>query len=107
MNDLKTKGPSFSQTKKITPESSISQLHKMGLKKNTEKRKKELESFETDSNVTIDDVVKDFSRIKKAVDSAPNIDNSDKVARLKREIERGAYRIDYKELANKMLTSDF
>ena len=107
MSDLKTKRSSLFQTNKINSEVKIPQLKNTGLKRNTEKRKKELESFKSDSHVTIDDAVKDFSRIKKAVDSAPNIDNTDKVAKLKNQIEKGIYTIDYEKLAEKMLTSDF
>jgi flagellar biosynthesis/type III secretory pathway chaperone len=47
-----------------------------GLKRNTETRKNELEAFsKTDSRVEIPEAIKDFSRIKKVADAAPDMDN--------------------------------
>ena len=60
-----------------------------------------------DAKVDISSKVKDFSRIKKAVDTAPDIDNSDKIADLKQRIASGSYNIDYDALADKMLQNEF
>ncbi len=60
-----------------------------------------------DARVNIPDGVKDFSRIKKAAMSAPETDNSEKIARLKAQIEAGTYEVDYDSLADKILTSEF
>ena len=108
MNDLKAKSSNlFQPNNKVVPESNISSLRRTGIKRNTAERKKKLESFKSDSHVTINEAVKDFARIKKIVDSSPSIDNSDKVEKLKKEIEKGTYNVDYEKLAEKMLTSSF
>ncbi len=60
-----------------------------------------------DARVNIPEGVKDFSRIKKAAMSAPEADNSEKIARLKAQIEAGTYEVDYDGLADKILTSEF
>lgn len=60
-----------------------------------------------DAKVEINDAIKDFSRIKKAVDMAPEIDNTDKIAKLKAQIQAGTYQVDYDALADKMLQSEF
>jgi negative regulator of flagellin synthesis FlgM len=51
--------------------------------------------------------VKDFSKIKKAAMSAPEPDNSEKIARLKSQIAAGTYEVDYDGLADKILTEEF
>ncbi len=60
-----------------------------------------------DANVDIPTAVKDFSKIKKAVDAAPQVDNSQKIADLKARIQSGNYEIDYDGLANKILSEEF
>lgn len=60
-----------------------------------------------DAKVSIPEGIKDFSRIKKAADAAPEQDNSAKIADLKARIQAGSYEIDYDGLADKMLQSDF
>lgn len=64
-------------------------------------------STKHDARVDINDKVKDFSRIKKAVDAAPSVDNSDKIARLRSQIQAGTYEVDYDGLADKILSSEF
>lgn len=59
-----------------------------------------------DARVKIPDAIKDFSRIKKAVDLAPTIDNSVKIAELKAKINAGTYNINYDALAEKMLQTE-
>ncbi len=79
-----------------------------GLQRNSETRKNELEAFsKSDSKVDIPDAIKDFSRIKKVADAAPAIDNSEKIARLKAQIEAGSYKVDYDGLADKILEQEF
>lgn len=79
-----------------------------GLKRNSEARKSELEAFsKEDSKVDIGDAIKDFSRIKKVADAAPQIDNTDKIARLKAQIADGSYKIDYDGLSDKILEQEF
>lgn len=78
------------------------------LKRNTTERASELsERTATDAKVNIPEGVKEFSRIKKAAASAPEIDNSEKIARLKAQIQAGSYEIDYDGLADKILSSEF
>lgn len=61
----------------------------------------------SDARVGISDAVKDFSRIKKVVDAAPERDNSAKIARLRQQIQSGTYEVDYDALADKILESEF
>ena len=78
------------------------------LKRNSDARKNELEAFSgTDSKVDIPDAIKDFSRIKKVADAAPEIDNTAKIARLKAEINGGTYKVDPDVLADKILEQEF
>lgn len=78
------------------------------LKRNSESRKSELEAFsKSDSRVDIPDSIKDFARIKKVADAAPDIDNSEKIARLKAQIADGSYKIDYDELSDKIMEQEF
>ncbi len=79
-----------------------------GLKRNSEVRKNELEAFsKSDSKVDIADAIKDFARIKKVADAAPEVDNTDKIARLKAQIADGSYKIDYDGLSEKILDQEF
>jgi negative regulator of flagellin synthesis FlgM len=78
------------------------------LKRNGLERKTELNDMaKNDVKMNIPDSIKDFSRIKKAVDASPEIDNSEKIARLKSQIQAGTYKIDYDGLADKLLQSEF
>ncbi len=77
-------------------------------RRNTAERANELnQRTKTHTKVDIPDKVKDFSRIKAAVDSAPPIDNSAKIDRLKKQIKAGDYQVDYDALADKILTSEY
>lgn len=60
-----------------------------------------------DAKVSIPEGVKDFSKIKKTAMAAPDQDNSEKIARLKAQIQAGTYEVDYDGLADKILTSEF
>lgn len=84
------------------------QAHKTALKRNDPYRAQELrDTTSKDAKVDINDAVRDFSMIKKAVDAAPEVDNSDKIARLKQQIQAGTYQVDYDALADKMLAAEF
>lgn len=92
--DIKTKGPS--------------NLNKMGFKRNDSERKEQIDDLtKEDVKVSIPDAVRDFSRIKKAVDAAPEIDNSRKIEDLKNRIQSGSYQMDYEGIADKLLSSEF
>ena len=62
---------------------------------------------QSDAKVSINDGVRDFSKIKRVADSAPEVDNSEKIARLKAQIQAGTYNVDYDAVADKMLQSEF
>ena len=59
------------------------------------------------AKVEIPNAVRDFAKIKSAVDRAPDMDNSDKIARLKEQIKGGTYKVDYDALAEKILGSEY
>ncbi|MCB9094869.1 MAG: flagellar biosynthesis anti-sigma factor FlgM [Halobacteriovoraceae bacterium] len=78
------------------------------MRRNSSERANELESLSrSHTKIDIPETVKDFSRIKNAVDNAPDIDNSEKVARLKSQIQKGEYQFDYDGLADKLLKSEY
>jgi negative regulator of flagellin synthesis FlgM len=60
-----------------------------------------------DAKVDINDAIRDFSRIRKAVDAAPERNNADKIAQLKQKIQAGTYKVDYDALADKVLRQEF
>ena len=77
------------------------------LKRNDASRTTELNDMaKRDSNVAIPDAIKDFSRIKKAVDASPETDNTEKIARLKAQIQNGTYNVNYEAIADKILTEE-
>jgi negative regulator of flagellin synthesis FlgM len=77
------------------------------IKRNDYLRQSELDSTtKNDAKVDINNAVKDFSRIKKAVDAAPPVDNSAKIASLKEQIQAGTYKVDYDALTDKLLAEE-
>ena len=46
-------------------------------------------------------------KLKKAVDQAPDVDNTEKIARLKQQIQSGSYSVDFDKLADKILSSEY
>lgn len=92
--DIKTRGPSGPGNNKLS--------------RNSSERKSEInQNTKEDVKVEIPDAIKDFARIKSAVDAAPPIDNSAKIAELRSKINNGTYNIDYDALADKILTTEF
>ncbi len=78
------------------------------IKRNTGVEKAYLDNQTSrDAKVSIPDSVKDFSQIKRAVDAAPTIDNSAKIAALKQQIQGGDYKMDYDKMADKILGEEF
>ncbi|GEM_PF-441933 len=78
------------------------------VRQNSTERKGELEKFaKNDADISIPSGIMEFAKIKNAVDKSPPIDNSDKIAKLKSEIEAGTYTIDYDALADKLLEQEF
>jgi len=96
--------PNSKETKRVKPRSINSSL----IQRNDSMRQKEIEN-KTGSHAKVDipSAVRDFAKIKKAVDRAPDIDNSEKVARLKAQVQAGTYSVDYDKLADKILSSEF
>lgn len=106
-NSIDTRSSFFPNSKTGTTDKA-SQMSKTYMKRNDTVRANELgEMAKKDAKVDIPDAIKDFSRIKKAVDQAPDIDNSDKIARLKSQIQAGTYKVDYDALADKILGQEF
>ncbi len=90
------------------PPTKADRINRTILPTNDQVRKNKIDEMaKRDAKVDIPDAVKDFSRIKNAVDMAPEIDNSEKIARLKAEIKNGTYNIDYDAVADKLLESEY
>ena len=82
-------------------------INKLKIRRNDAKRKEEIEtSTKDDVKVEIPNRVKEFSRIKTAVERASDFNQSEKIAKLKQQIQNGAYDINYEELAEKILLSE-
>jgi negative regulator of flagellin synthesis FlgM len=108
MSSIDTRSAFFPRSRTAQAESAKSGGDVDGVKRNSMERASEIsERTATDAKVSIPEGVKDFSRIKKAALSAPEPDNSEKIARLKAQIQAGTYEVDYDALADKILTSEF
>jgi negative regulator of flagellin synthesis FlgM len=108
MSSIDTRSAFFPRGRDIQTESTKGGGKVDGVQRNTTERASELsEKTSTDAKVNIPEGVKDFSRIKKAAMSAPDVDNSEKIARLKAQIAAGTYEVDYDGLADKILNSEF
>ena len=107
MSSINTRSPFFPNSK--TAQKEIEQMRSArAMRRNTYERSQELyDSTRGDAKVSIPDRVRDFSRIKKAVDSAPDIDNSAKIASLRAQIQSGTYQPDYDAIADQMLTREY
>ena len=78
------------------------------LQRNAPSRMKELENTtKAHAKVDIPNAVRDYAIIKKAVDQAPDVDNTEKIARLKQQIQSGSYSVDFDKLADKILSSEY
>ena len=60
-----------------------------------------------DARVTIPDSIKDFAKIKRATDQAPDIDNSAKIRDLKNRINAGTYQVDVDALTDQIMAEEF
>ncbi|WPU65293.1 flagellar biosynthesis anti-sigma factor FlgM [Peredibacter starrii] len=108
MSSIDTRSAFFPRSRSAQAESTKQSGKVDAPQRNSMERATELtEKTATDAKVNIGDGVKDFARIKKAAMSAPETDNSEKIARLKAQIAAGSYEIDYDGLADKILTSEF
>lgn len=78
------------------------------IERNDVTRTKEIdEKTAKDAKVDISDAIKDFSKIKRAVDAAVPVDNTDKISALKKQINEGTYQVDYDAIADRILQSEF
>jgi negative regulator of flagellin synthesis FlgM len=82
-------------------------LDESHVNKNDSNRVNDLEKTKTDAKVMIPDKVRDFSRIRKAVDMSSERDNSQKIAALREQIRTGSYKVDFDGLADKVIESEF
>lgn len=95
------------------PETSKAKIQRGGvkdlaLKRNSTQKTDEInKNSSEDAKVDISDAIKDFSRIKMAVDASEERDNSAKIEDLKKRIEAGAYKVDYEALADKIIGEEF
>jgi negative regulator of flagellin synthesis FlgM len=106
MSSIDTRAPFFPNSP--ASQSRLKKAHESLLKRNSEQRATQLrEQSAHHANVQIPDAIRDFSKIKRTVDASPEVDNSDKIARLKQQIADGTYKVDYEALADKMLQSEF
>ena len=108
MNNIEstTRGKFFPNSK--TSNNSAHGVGKASLKRNDSQRQSELDSLTSkDAKVNINTATKDFARIKSAVDHAPDVDNSAKIAKLKAQIQSGTYKTDYEALADKIIEQEF
>ena len=80
----------------------------LGPRRNSEHKRKEIEqATENDVKLDISSMVKDFARIKSAVDRSPELDNSGKIAELREKINGGTYEVDHDALVEKIISSEF
>lgn len=107
MSSIDTRSSFFPRSRTTEAQSTKGGRNVDALQKNSAERSAELtDRTATDAKVSIPEGVKDFSRIKKAAMSAPEQDNSEKIARLKAQIQAGTYEVDYDGLANKILEEE-
>ena len=106
-NSIDTRSPFFPKGR--TAQTEKAQSGQVGgIDRNSPDRASELVGKTSqDAKVSIPEGVRDFSRIQKAANAAPEVDNSEKIARLKAQIQAGTYQMDYDAVADKMLQSEF
>ena len=99
----------FPNSKTAKKEQAIQKAKQLrNIQGNNQVRAKEIHSkTQHHAKVDIPPSVRDFARIKKAVDQAPPMDNSEKIAMLKAKIQKGEYQVDYDALAEKLLESEY
>lgn len=108
MSSIDTRPSFFPRTRDIKSEGAKSGNKIDQLQRNSTERAAEIsDKTAGDAKVNIPEGVKEFSRIKKAAMTAEEPDNSEKIAKLKAQIEAGTYEVDYDALADKILSSEF
>lgn len=108
MNNIDSSRSNFFPHTKANDSKTAKNVGGAALKKNSYEKQQFIDNYtKRDAKVDIPDAIKDFSRIKKAADSAPGIDNTEKIAALKAQIKEGSYKVDYDALADKILGEEF
>jgi negative regulator of flagellin synthesis FlgM len=110
MSNIDTRSPFFPNrpAQKKETATGLDNVNRATVQRNTPQRFQEIANKTSqDAKVSIPEEIRDFSKIKKAVDAAPEIDNSEKIARLKAQIQAGTYQVDYDAVADKILDSEF
>ena len=107
MSNINTRAPFFPNSKSAQKE--IEQARQAQImRRNSMERAKEIENMTSqDAKVAIPEQIKDFSRIKKAADQATPVDNTEKIANLKAQIQAGTYQPDYDAIADRILRQEF
>ncbi len=99
--------PSFFKSKTTNIENIKGRQTPSLLNRNELEKQNEIkESTSKDVTVDIPDKIKDFSRIKYAVENSPDRDNTEKIQDLRGKISKGQYDIDFDELAKKIIESE-
>ncbi|MCT4642339.1 MAG: flagellar biosynthesis anti-sigma factor FlgM [Bacteriovoracaceae bacterium] len=107
MSTVDTRAPFFPNSRTAKNQANKARAAR-ALQRNSLDRMQEIESRTAkDAKVSIPETIKDFSRIKKAVDATEANTNQDKIAMLKAKIQAGTYEPDYDAIADKMLSSEF
>lgn len=107
MTTINTRAPFFPNAKSAK-EAEVSKSSSAVMRRNSYERAQNLtDKTSKDVKVAIPDTIRDYSRIKRVVDAAPEVDNTDKIAMLKAQIQAGTYQPDYDAIADKMLSSEF
>ena len=108
-SSIDTRSSFFPRTRSASTESAQGGSQVGGVKNgnSTERATEISDRTSGDAKVSIPEGVKDFSRIKKAAMSAPEQDNSEKIARLKAQIAAGTYEVDYDGVADKILSTEY
>lgn len=106
MSSVDSRTPFFPKSR--SGQTPLSRSQRSALQRNTFERVQEIEDGTAkDAKVNISDAIRDFARVKKAVDASAPVDNSEKIARLKEQIAQGNYDIDYDSLADKILDTEY
>jgi len=104
-----TRAPFFPNTRSAHVKQNSNRLSKTSLpERNSFERSSQIKK-QSQNNVHVDipESVKDFARIKSAVDNSEPIDKTAKIQSLRNQIQNGTYEIDYDAIADKMLQESF
>lgn len=107
MNNIDTRAPFFPNSK--TAKRDVEQAKESAsIRRNSYERSQQLKDIEgKHTKVTIPETIKDFAQIKRVADATPEVDNTDKIAALKAQIQAGSYKPDYDAIADKILASEY